>query len=291
MSRNNSRTGIPGEKTTEHSDPPLGIAPIQPNSSDTGSLSVTVPTEFVELPSQGKFYPEDHPLHNESVVEIRHMTAKDEDILSSKALLKQGVAVDRFLRNVIQDKSIDINSLILGDKSAILIAARVSGFGPEYDTKLVCPVCFAHGRHTFNLDDVKVNHGNDIDGLEVERNGAGNLVITTPQTNVRVECQMMTGFHEKQLLAQKRRAEKQKLPDKVATSQMIMSTVSINGNTDKATIRRFAQDMPIKDSRYIRKAIEVCSPNIEIRDFVECLECGASTDMEVPFTTDFFWPK
>jgi hypothetical protein len=259
--------------------------------SDPGSLSFTVPTEFVELPSGGKFYSEDHSLHDQTVVEIRHMTAKDEDILSSKALLKQGVAIDRFLRNIILDKSIDIDSLLLGDKSAVLIAARASGFGPEYDTKLVCPVCFAHGRHTFDLNDVKINRGDNFKDLSVERNADGNLVITTPKTKVRVECRLMTGFHEKHLLAQRKRADKQNLPNKVATSQLIISIVSINGNSDKKIIRKFAQDMPIMDSRYIRKAIEICSPNVEIRDFVECLECGASTDMEVPFTTDFFWPK
>ena len=291
MSRNSSRAGVLGETTPDPADPPVGIAPITSANPDSGPLSFTVPTEFVELPSGGKFYSDDHPLYDQTVVEIRHMTAKDEDILSSKALLKQGVAIDRFLRNVIINKSINIDSLLLGDKSAILIAARASGFGPEYDTKLICPVCFAHGRHVFDLNDVKINPGDNFGDLNVERGDNGNLIITTPKTNVRVECQVFTGFHEKQLMAQKKLADRQKLPDKVATSQMILSIVSVNGNTDKKTIKRFAMDMPIVDSRYIRKAIEVCSPSAEIRDFYECPECGASTDMEVPFTTDFFWPK
>jgi hypothetical protein len=219
------------------------------------------------------------------------MTAKDEDILSSKALLKQGIAIDRFIKNIIVDKSINIDSLLLGDKNAILIAARVSGFGPEYNTKLICPVCFSHGRHTFDLINAKIKYGDDFGDLAIDKNQNGNIVVTVPKTGVRVECCLMTSFHEKSLIAQKKRAEKQKLPDKIATSQLIMSIVSINENSDKAVIKRFVQDMPIMDARYIRKAIEVCSPTVEIRDFYECLECGASTDMEVPFTTDFFWPR
>ena len=285
MSRNSSRLAGMEDSTPEPADaPPINLTP-------KTELSFAVPTEFIEIPSQGKFYPEGHPLHGESVVEIRHMTAKDEDVLSSKALLKQGVVLDRFLKGVLVNRSINIDSLLLGDKNALLIGARISGFGSAYDTKVICPVCFAHGRHIFDLDNVKVCHGNPDELEGVDRLPNGNIIVNTPKTGVEIECRLFTGVQEKQLTAQQKRAEKQKLPDKTTTKQLEMAIVSVNGDADRSMIGRLIQSMPIRDSRYIRKAIEVCSPSVEVRDYFDCHECGASTDMEVPFTTDFFWPR
>ena len=95
--KNEDRTGaVPA------SNPAAAIAA----ATETSSLTFVTPTEFVELPSKGKYYPEAHPLHNQETIEIRYMTAKDEDILSSRTLLKKGLAVDRFLQNIIVNKSI-----------------------------------------------------------------------------------------------------------------------------------------------------------------------------------------
>ena len=129
MSRNEGRfeaaEGIPNP---EDEGPPAAAvsAPTQFNWS--------VPTEFVEIPSKGKFYPNGHPLHNLDTIEIKYMTAKEEDILSDRSLLKKGIAVDRALQNLIVNKAIKIDDLLVGDKNALLIAARKTGFGPEYTT-------------------------------------------------------------------------------------------------------------------------------------------------------------
>ena len=85
------------------------------------TFSFVTPTDFVELPSKGKYYSEGHPLHNTETIEIKHMTAKEEDILTSRSLLKKGLAVDRLLQNIIVDKRIDPNALLIGDKNAVLI--------------------------------------------------------------------------------------------------------------------------------------------------------------------------
>ena len=95
-------------------------------------MDFVAPTEFVEIPSKGKFYPQGHPLCGVESVEIRQMTAKQEDILSSRTLIKQGVALERLLKSVIVDRSIDPSTLLTGDRNAILIAARISGYGKNY---------------------------------------------------------------------------------------------------------------------------------------------------------------
>ena len=133
--RNNStRTGAPR---------PNAPAPPIAKKTDNGLFSFVTPTEFVELPSGGKYYPEDHPLAGVDTIEIRHMTAKEEDILASTALAKKGLVLDRLLENILV-LDIDPRSLLLGDRSAIMIAARMSGYGNVYETEVKCPFCEEH---------------------------------------------------------------------------------------------------------------------------------------------------
>ena len=122
MSRNKERLG--GAHQPDTSPPP------QATQGDAGGFSFVVPTEFVELPSGGRFYPEGHPLHNEESIEIRQMTAKEEDILTSRTLLKKGVALDRVIENLIVDKRIDpAISYWWGIGVLLLWPCRVSGYG------------------------------------------------------------------------------------------------------------------------------------------------------------------
>ena len=127
MSRRNSRARSGGTEKKTPADSAVEAALSLQKEEGSGLLSFVAPTEFVNLPSQGKFYPPEHPLHNKDVVEIKYMTAKHEDILTSQTLLRKGVAIDRLIENLIIDKSIKLDSLLLGDKNAITIAARKTG--------------------------------------------------------------------------------------------------------------------------------------------------------------------
>ena len=126
MSRNKNRTGMGEIPKPEASNPPPQV---MNQGQSENPFSFVVPTEFVELPSKGIFYPENHPLHAKETIEIKQMTAKEEDILTSRALLKKGVALDRVISSIIMNKNISTNDLLVGDRNAILIAARVSGYG------------------------------------------------------------------------------------------------------------------------------------------------------------------
>ena len=113
MSRNKNRLQIP--------DVPKS-APPEPDNA----MGYSIPTELVDLPSEGRFYPSGHPLHNEKHVEIRYMTAKDEDILTSPSFLSKGVAIDKFISNILVNKNIDQDSLLDADRNAIMIASRTT---------------------------------------------------------------------------------------------------------------------------------------------------------------------
>ena len=133
------------------STPQQAEAPINQMVNNEQPFSFVVPTEFVELPSKGRFYPPGHPLHNQEIIEIKQMTAKEEDILTSRTLLKKGVALDRVIRRLICDKSIDPQTLILGDKNALVIATRVSAYGNIYTTEVSCPACGHNQHHNFDF--------------------------------------------------------------------------------------------------------------------------------------------
>ena len=141
-----------GAKKMDTSPPPQSLDEGGATGGSTG-LSFVAPTEFVVLPSGGKYYPEGHPLHGEDTVEIRMMTTKQEDILTSRALLKKGVAIDRFIQSILVTKGVTPDSMLVGDKNAILVAARISGYGSEYITQVQCPVCQERSKFEFDLEE------------------------------------------------------------------------------------------------------------------------------------------
>ena len=132
MSRNKDRLGL-GDTTPENTAVPPQV---MTQGGEENPFSFVIPTEFVELPSKGLFYPPNHPLHNQETIEIKQMTAKEEDILTSRSLLKKGVAIERVISSVIMDKRIKPATLLVGDRNAIIIAARISGYGSDYATKI-----------------------------------------------------------------------------------------------------------------------------------------------------------
>ena len=114
-------------------------------------LEFVTPTEFVELPSRGVGYPDGHPLSGQDTIEIKYMTAKHEDILTSKSLLKNGKAIEKLIASLICDTGIKSTSLLSCDRNAIIIAARSSGYGTDYNTKVTCPNCGTVAKRTFDL--------------------------------------------------------------------------------------------------------------------------------------------
>jgi len=264
----------------------------QAPSSDAGLFSFTTPTEFVELPSRGRFYPESHPLHNSETIEIKYMTAKDEDILTSPALLRKGLAIDRMIQNIIVDKRIKSDSLLVGDKSAIVVAARASGYGSDYVTNVTCPRCGTTSDFAFDLGDAKIQHGGaDLlreEGHDVKETPQGTFMLTLPRMKVEIEVKLLTGKEEKfisKLLSSKKQEEQ------LLTSQLKTFIVSANGHTDRRAIDHLVHNMPAQDSRFLRGVYQKLAPNVDLTQDYSCGHCGYEQEMEVPFGADFFWPK
>lgn len=267
------------------------IPQAQQSTSPT-PFSFVVPTEFIELPSKGRYYPEGHPLHKAEVVEIKHMTAKEEDLLTSKSLLKKGLAVDRVLQNVIVNKGINPDSLLIGDKNAIIIATRVFAYGADYQTRVTCPACTETIEYDFDLNEVGFNHEGDHGEYSesISRKG-NNFVVSLPKTNVRVEIRLLTGQDEKFLARAMEMKRKQRMPETTLTDQFRLFIVSVNDRTDKESITKFVEIMPASDSRFLRSAYEKIVPNVDMTQEFVCNNCGYEAAMEVPLSADFFWPR
>jgi len=279
-SRNEARMGVP-----EDAPQP------QPQTQQGDPLSFAVPTELVEIPSKGKFYPEGHPLHNVETVEMRFMTAKEEDILTSQSLIKKGVVIDRLLQSLLIDKRITLDTLLVGDKNALVIAARASGYGNEYETKVPCPSCGSTVEYSFDLDEVEVKEIFSDDDLGISFTGANTFSIQLPKTGAIVEVRPMTGADERFIAQQTEKRKKNKLADNALTTQLKRMIVAVNGNADSVTINKFVDSMPAFDSRHLRGAYTKIVPDIDMQQEFTCSECGHEQIMEVPLTADFFWPR
>jgi|TARA_R110000796_G_scaffold4659_2_gene17889 hypothetical protein len=249
------------------------------------------PTEIVDLPSRGEFYPEDHPLHNKETVEIRYMTARDEDILVNKSFIQKGVVLDKLLESVILDKNISIPSLLGGDKSAILIATRVTGYGSEYETKVACPSCGDVGDFSFDLNEASTITTPEDSGLEYDKTEYGTFLVKTPRTSATIELKPSTGHDEDKIAKTNKMRQKNGLPELGLTDIMMAYMVSVDGNSDRSHIISFVDSMPAMDARFVRLSHSKLMPSIDVAQQFKCNSCDHEQEMEVPFTSDFFWPK
>ena len=284
MPRNNTRrTGSTPKKETQE------VTPAPP----TSVLDFVNPTEHVALPSGGRFYDEDHPLYGQDTVEIRFMTAKDEDILTSQSLLKNGTALEKLMQNILVDKRVNPSSMLIGDRSAILIAARATGYGKSYETNVTCPSCGEMSKTSFDITNFESYDG-DVEKQEelgVSATPDNTYKVKLPLTTVTAEFRLLTGADETAMTKTLQKRRNKSSIDGSLSTQFVRAVVSLSGETDRDIIKKFSLLMPASDARHLRSAIRSVTPSVDLTQHFECPECGHEQDMEVPLTADFFWPN
>lgn len=282
MRNNKERMGA------QSSAPAPTSAVLSEANQETKQFSFVNPTEFVEIPSSGRFYPEGHALHNCETIEIRHMTARDEDILTSQSLIKKGVAVDRMLQNIIVDKNVNIKDLYLGDKNALLVAARITGYGAEYSATISCPSCGASTKNTFDLQEVlDSGTSHDLDAISSD----GTFTIKLPKLDVGVQVRVLTAADEQRMLNLSKKRKKDGLGESPWTDQLRNIIVSVEGVDDPKVLSALIENMPAFDSRHLRNEYQRNCPNIDMTQNFNCQECMAVEEVSVPLTAEFFWPR
>ena len=283
MSRNSRRTKV-NPPTTPISQP--NIAP--PPQSNPFGIDLVAATEFVSLPSKGKFYAPGSSMHGVSEVEIRHMTAREEDILSNQDFILSGTAFDKVLKSILVDKSINPDDLIPGDRNAILYAARVTGYGNEYTVKRFCEACKSETLFKFDLDKRQPTHELP-EGVVIDE-ASGTFSFTLPKTGMLVAVRILTSGDDNYLLKQNMKAEELNIENNKTINLFNRAVVSVNGVTDRIQLGKLFPVLPAIDSRKLRTVINSVSPNITTKQMVACGSCGEETESEVPFSLGFFWP-
>ena len=239
-----------------------------------------LPTEQVDLPSKGLVYSKDNPLSS-GVIEMKYMTAKEEDILTNQNYIKDGTVVDRLLKALIVSK-INYDDLIVGDKNAIMVAARVLGYGKDYT--------FTYDGETVTVDLSELEQRFINEEVLIEKN-TNQFSFTLPHSKIEITFKLLNNRDDKSIKAEIKGLKKidKKSSPELSTRLKYMIT-SINGDSDVKTIREFVDNyMLARDSRAFREYVKTFQPDIEMKFNHESSD-GVERDITLPMTVSFFWP-
>ena len=238
-------------------------------------------SEVIDLPSDGKLYSENSPLR-EGKLELKYMTAKEEDILTSQNLIKKGMVIEKLLDSLILTKGVTSNDLVLGDKNAVMVAARILAYGADYECEVTNPSTGEVSKQVFNLADCPFKKPSD----DVKEN---NFEFELPISKKKVTFKVLTGKDEKNI--EKELQQIAKLGSDVQpelTTRLRYTLTSVEGDTDIGKINTFVQSMLSRDSLALRAEISKVSPDIELEQEIEL--GGESVKVAIPMTVGFFWP-
>ena len=240
------------------------------------------PSEVIDLPSEGKLYPDGSPLR-EGKIEIKYMTAKEEDILTSQNLIKKGLVIEKLLDSLILTKGVKSEDLVIGDKNAVMVATRILAYGPEYTCEVTNPNTGEKLTHTFNIADCPfIKLPKDVDG--------NNFEFELPVSKQKITFKLLTGKDERMIgeeLDKIRKLGTQVIPE--LTTRLRYLITSVDGNDERATINSFVENMLSKDSLSLRQEITKVTPDIDLSQEID-IE-GETVKVDIPMTVNFFWPN
>jgi hypothetical protein len=266
---------------------PSGLGGVPEAFSPRPTGVYQVPTDFVDLPSKGKFYPKDSPLYQVEKVEVKYMTAKEEDLLVSPGLQKAGIAIDRVIESLLVDKRIKAKDLLTGDKNAILINARKNAFGDSYEFPYICQKCGTQNLCSKDLNDISIKEIITSDTCSIT--DSGTITMRLPKSGILVELKFLRGEDEVAIEQVLEKRTKNNLSAEALLTRYRYMIISVNGNEDTETIISFINSMPIADSTFLRKNYSLLNPDIEFNYSDECKNCSHINEGGVPIMANFFW--
>jgi hypothetical protein len=259
---------------------------VQNTAKDVFGLEV--PVENVPLPSRGVIYSPDSPLYGRETLEIRAMTARDEDILMSRAYIKTGTVIQELIKSCLIDKSIDVNEMIAGDRNALMIALRITGYGADYAVDCDCPKCNKGSEQNFNLSQLGIKRL----AIDPVVEGSNQFEIQLPVSKKLVRVKFATGYDEKEMsIIQERKKKIGIQQESSITDRLQNAIVSVQGINDKNKIGLFIKDMPARDSLALRKFLDNNEPGIDMTVQMKCQHCFEESEVKLPIGLGFFWPE
>ena len=237
------------------------------------------PTETIEFPSKGLIYPEDNPLSS-GTIEMKYMTAKEEDILSNQSYIQNGTVLDKLLKSLIISK-IDYNELIVGDKNAIMFAARILSYGKDYT------VMYADKEITVDLSKLELKYIDE----NVVTEGTNEFTFKLPNTDNIVTYKLLSHWDERTIereIEGLKKINKNSSPE--VTTRMKRMITSVNGLRESKDIREFVDNFLLaSDARALRKEYARINPDVNMK-FTHVDEDGGEEDVVLPIGIGFFWP-
>ena len=237
------------------------------------------PAEEVTLPSKGLLYPKDSPL-KDGVLEMKYMTAKEEDILTNQNLIANGTVIDKLIKSLIISK-IDYNDLLMGDKDALMVAARVLGYGADYS--------FKYGEKEITVDLSKLKD-KPLTGTPIEE-GKNEFEYTLPISKNKLTFKLLTHGDDKKMERELKGLKKvNKNIDRTSSTRLKYMILSVDGDYEKSTIRNFVDNQFLaKEAREFRKHIGKIQPSVDL-SFEHEDESGDIRKINIPVGISFFWP-
>jgi len=243
-------------------------------------MDFKLPTETVELPSKGLLYPEGHPLA-EGKVEIKYMTAREEDILTNPNFIRQGVVIDKLLQSLIVTK-VDYDDLLIGDKDAIMMAARILGYGKDYTFR------YKGEEITCDLSYIKEKY---LDETKLLEKGKNEFSYTLPNTKNVLTFKLLNQRDDKAIDKEVEGLKKiNKNNSYEYTTRLKHIILSVNGDYEKKTIREFVETAFLaRDARAFREYYAKLAPGLDTK-ITHVFADGEEGEVEIQFGTTFFWP-
>ncbi len=247
------------------------------------------PTEVLDLPSKGLVYPKDHPLAK-GTIEIKYMTAKEEDILASQNLIKKGVVLDKLFESIIAEKGVNPNDIFIGDKNAILLATRVLGYGSDYRVEITDPFTLERQDVVIDLATVKTK---EVDDTLLNRENRYKFKL--PKSGKEIEFKLLTHGDEieitKEIQALERIGKGNTTASDVTTRLRYM-IASVDGNTDRGFINKWVMNGFLAlDTKAFRKYVREISPDMDLKFEFTSAITGETEALDIPFGINFFYPS
>lgn len=261
--------------------------PIKTSNVMKEDFGFEIPVESVPLPSRGVIYSEEGSLFGKDTISIKPMTAREEDILTSRAYIKSGTVLTKLLSSCIVDNSINPDLLISGDRNALLVSLRITGYGSDYDVEVDCPECSTKSKQSFDLSQLAIKR------LEVEpvSQGQNLFEVKLPVTKKDVRVKFLTGVDERDMMITSERRKKSGMKvESMITDRLSRSIISVDGITDRNKLSFFVKNLPARDSLSLRRFLDKHEPGIIMKSWMNCPHCHEQSEVALPMGAAFFWP-
>ena len=264
-----------------------GGATQQPQPTQQATAGFDFPTQVISLPSEGRCYAESNPL-SKGTLEIKYMTAREEDILADRNLINKGIVLQKLLESVVVQPGVNVDDLVVGDINAVYLATRMLGYGADYDVEISDPFSGEKQKVTIDLSKLQTKDIN-LDIL----NPQNKYELTLPVSKKKLVVRLLTHKDEKDInqeIQALERLSKGKTTSTDVTTRFKYMIVEVDGNTDRGLINKFVPNMLAGDTKALRNFFKEISPDMNMTfEFVSEVT-GDTEALDIPFGISFFYP-